>query len=440
MTQFATEYKTLEPNADITLFDGPITFLEEGNQMTTDGTIFLRWLPSPRVSFHLNNVSHTILLKSAGWMEDPPNLSVSGSIAPVRAFVSQIHGGPSGTDVKGILDGTLDIGCPDNLIAVECHLTNMDWFGDFRPKDKICLQALCWDVEIGATDSRTPLMDLRNIGGYALTNKVRIRQRDGSSFSAADAELIRNSLFRFLSFVQGRKVGVILPVGYNADGNPVWRQWTSWVIDPWQSVFSWTDLHDTRDLGEAYSGFMDLWFDDGWREILNTAIHWYVEANRNTSGLDAGIVFTQMALELLAWHYFVVHKQAMTKEGYNRLAAADRIRLLLSQHDVPLDIPNSLPNLEHWAKELNQADAAEAIVAVRNTVVHPEIKQRERFASANNPKRDAWTCGLWMLELLLLRLFRYSDRYWDRREQKLDSVPWGKVFDDSIGESDEETS
>ena len=47
-----------------------------------------------------------------------------------------------------------------------------------------------------------------------------------------------------------------------------------------------------------------------------------------------------MALELLAWHYFTAHKQAMTKDGFNRLTAADRIRLLLTQHEISLEIPS----------------------------------------------------------------------------------------------------
>jgi hypothetical protein len=122
----------------------------------------------------------------------------------------------------------------------------------------------------------------------------------------------------------------------------------------------------------------------------------------------------------------------MTKDGFNRLTAADRIRLLLAQLDIPLDIPRTLPDLAHWAGEINQEDAADAIVCVRDNVVHPEAKLRERFrVSAHNPKKDAWSCGLWMLEMVLLSLFRYSGRYRDRREpaKPLVGVPWSKGWE-----------
>jgi len=69
---------------------------------------------------------------------------------------------------------------------------------------------------------------------------------------------------------------------------------------------------------------------------------------------------------------------------------------------------------------------------VRNIIVHPEVKLRERFhTSETSPIRDTWTCGLWLLEMLLLRLFRYSGSYSDRRDPMkyvgyVKPVPWSE--------------
>lgn len=428
MAQQTTAYRTSEPNADITLYKGPITLSKDSHQVTSEGTLVLQWLPDPRVRLLLKDITSSTFPLFSRWIGEQPILTVADSTESACALVSSFEmDSESGGRVEGILNRALQVGRPEELGTAECYLTNLADFSLSGPNDRMHLEAFEWEVEISAADGLNSLIkNVEKTGGYALTHHVKIRRRDGSSFVAADAELIRHSLFSFFSFIQGRKVGAILPVGYSGDGQLVWQQWASWVMDPWKPVLSWADRHDTSHFGEAYSGFMSLWLDEGC-EVLNMAIHWYVEANRNVSGLDAGVVFTQMALELLAWHYFTAHKQAMTKDGFNRLTAADRIRLLLTQHEISLEIPSALPNLARWAREFNQVDAADAIVAVRNAVIHPEIKQRERLrASANNPKRDAWTCGLWMLELLLLRLFSYSGRYCDRRERRSAFVPWQK--------------
>jgi hypothetical protein len=232
-------------------------------------------------------------------------------------------------------------------------------------------------------------------------------------------------------------------VAYDDRGEPLWRQWAPWRVDPWQSVESWADLHRTDYFGEAFNGFMCLWGDEGWRGVLSTAVHWYVEANRNASGLEAGVVFTQMALELVAWHYLTQHKKAMTKDGFHRLTAADRLRLVLSEHEIPLELPSALPDLKFWAGEFNWCDAAEAITNVRNNVVHPEAGHRDKLEASNkNPTRDAWVCGLWLLELLLLRMFGYTGNYSDRREEgkfvgSTKPVPWAEWVDEVCGGSDE---
>jgi hypothetical protein len=191
---------------------------------------------------------------------------------------------------------------------------------------------------------------------------------------------------------------------------------------PWQGVLSWTGPGLPADFTSAFAGFMRLWNDDRWRAALDLAIHWYAESNRNASGLEAGIVFVQMALERLAWEYLVQDKRIVTAHGFEKLSAAGRIRRLLSVNQIPVDFP---PRLAAMAKqpEKQLQDLVEALTSVRNRTVHPP-RDKSKWAS-QDMLRNTWGCGLWMLEMLFLRLFGYEGRYLDRRDRSKGTVvPW----------------
>ncbi len=180
---------------------------------------------------------------------------------------------------------------------------------------------------------------------------------------------------------------------------------------------------------------MKLWLDDTWEEIIRLAIHWYIEANAQAGSIEGSIVLTQTAFELLASAVLTDHNGWLSQEGSDKLAAADRIRLLFLWAGIPTGIPSQLSGLIKLAKSYEEfminkiPDAAAAMTTIRNTITHPTRKNREKFGKHSNEARhDAWTLGLRNLELCLLKLFGHQGTYGDRIRQEwqgeVESVPW----------------
>jgi hypothetical protein len=190
-----------------------------------------------------------------------------------------------------------------------------------------------------------------------------------------------------------------------------------------------------RQIATVFPGFMARWQDDYWEEVVRMAVHWLLEAQAQAGSIEGSIVLTQTAFELLASAILAERYGWLSTEGCDKLAAADRIRLLFRWAGIPTEIPAALTALEKLAKAnedfmLNkQPDTASSMTAVRNTITHPTRKNREKFGRHPTDARfDVWRLGLWNLELCLLRLFDYSGRYANRITCKwwgeLEDVPW----------------
>jgi hypothetical protein len=99
--------------------------------------------------------------------------------------------------------------------------------------------------------------------------------------------------------------------------------------------------------------------------------------------------------------------------------------LLFSSLNIPIDIPASLPKMQSFAKQFNWIDAPQAITEIRNSLVHPEHKRRDKFGEVFYP---AWDLGQWYLELALLRICDYSGTYGNRLVERwvgeIEPVPW----------------
>lgn len=423
-----------EPNAEIPIFQGSLSLYVDDSPRDFDGALSLAWLPKPSVRFNAERQSEIDDLKRI--FQDRRSEGVGLIRAGESSYSFSFVPGNwnfnlvGKTRVDGEIVGPVSLGDGAGMRRIDGQIANLDEYR-IPGRREFNWEGDGWSVTIAPVANLSKLIkSLRSAGGYAITHQMTLKRADEGSFSVPEAEAALHGTFRFLSFIEGRKVQAVLPVGYDEHNSVVWRQLGSWNVDPWQGVDSWVDPHTTEHFCEAFAGFMQLWRDPRWRDALDAAIHWYVDSNRNASVIEAGAIFNQMALELLAWEHLVIHTKAMTPEGFHRLAAADRIRLILTQNGIPLATPTQLTRVTRWAKEFNWVDIADAITAMRNVIVHPEHKLRDRVDSPTEGcVLDVWKCGLWALELLLLRMFCYSGGYQDRRRSERhvghpDSVPW----------------
>jgi hypothetical protein len=100
--------------------------------------------------------------------------------------------------------------------------------------------------------------------------------------------------------------------------------------------------------------------------------------------------------------------------GFDKLPASDKIRLLLSQFGIPLKIPPQKSSVSHntvlsssrptpdpikdlvkLAKSSNWTDGLHAFTEMRNGIVHPEKKNRQKiYKASSEAKLDTsnWRC------------------------------------------------
>lgn len=261
---------------------------------------------------------------------------------------------------------------------------------------------------------------------YAFTHHLTVRRADGAAFSSEEAQKQLTLLSDFLTFCRGYWVSTALTTGIRADGVVAMEEIGTRRVSPKKVSYNWLDFHHGECMGELFPKFIERMADTSWQEALRHALYWYVRADTNLVGPDGGCFLLQAALERLAWHVLVRHRQSLSEDGFSRLPAADQLRLLLSTLDVPLAIPNGLSELRRIGKMLNWNDGPQAFVGVRNRLVHPPKTNRVEMEL---PYFEAYTLGKWYVELILLSACGYSGKYSNRTKLhrwvgEVEDVPW----------------
>lgn len=291
-----------------------------------------------------------------------------------------------------------------------------------------------WLVTIVETQETDQLVEkLEETGGFVITHVGSVRRSDGNRFSTEQLEEVLTFLTYFFSFVLGRWRGPCLAVGIDEFGARVFEEWGGRRCDAgsWTGHNSWFDSHHSQMLTATAGGFYRLWTNTVWSAPLREVIYWYLNANRGTSGLgvDSALLFSQAALELLAWTYCVLDKAMVSANAFKagKLSAADKLRILASSLGLPLGIPQSLKSLNVLQPNGKNKwlDSMDAITDLRNGLVHPGGNR----VTGSEIYFDGWRLSLWYLELIVLRLSGYSGDYSNRVLEtrwigQVEPVPW----------------
>jgi hypothetical protein len=295
---------------------------------------------------------------------------------------------------------------------------------------RVVLDGGGWVVTLDNLDRAYAIKEnLDESSGFGVTQTGRIERGDGAPFIAEELEPLIDALQRFLSFCAGRWTGPCLLQGYGPDGRRVWEVWDRRRVSPFHFRLSWHDYICGDQLEQAFPGFMSRWADEGWRQVLDLAIHWYVEANSQAGSVEGSIVMTQTAQEMLSSAVFVEFERWLSADGFERLTAEDRVRSLMRWAGVPTDIPAELGELIAVSRAENWMDIPAAIAGIRNPIAHPTPRNRQR-SGRHSPRARAevWAVGLWVLELCLLRLLGYRGSYANRITRRytgqVEPVPW----------------
>ena len=118
----------------------------------------------------------------------------------------------------------------------------------------------------------------------------------------------------------------------------------------------------------------------------------------------------------------MVHELSTLREQdfrLSRLSAAERLRRLFTELGLLTSIgPPRLrvSDLPVLASAQGWRGAPEALVTLRNSIVHPDQRNMQRLQQYPIPAREeTLTIYLWYFELVLLKWFGYSGNYANRQ-------------------------
>jgi len=408
-------------DSPIRVYTGDVTLIEAGLSVSGPGSFAIRWLPTPRLVFR------TQAFGVLGY--DPLDVSATRSGSAKGYMTHATFSSSAGGGTEGFIDGPIARGTGEDLATVLFHIPNFPVFSGEPVStrsgrilhSRVNLAAGDWDIVIDGREDDVRIREaLRQSGGYAVTHLGRLVRRDAAAFRVDEALDMLEALSELLSFACGTRCVPMLPIGRNARGNEVWRQWRQPYVSPYRSRLTWFRETDPEALARAFPGLYRRWTDRPQREVLRRVIYLHGQANRG--GVEPGLILAQAALELLAWQVLVIETKAISGPGFEILPAADKLRLLLTACRIPLDIPGSLEDLVAAAKARSLRDAPEAMTNLRNRWVHPP---RKGSLTSERAAADAWRLALWYVDLVTLWWIGYAGDYAPRvRPGTVETTPW----------------
>lgn len=395
-------YTTPEPNRDVELYSGEVRIRSDGEEIQKPGTVTLRWLPSPKIEFHMpSHVFGSLALGDCdldlvdrGWTAKA-SVTRRGNGGLKGEIDTAISGWrrPSASTVHSIRAHLLNF----HQTYGEPLATETGWYSGRRE-----LNFAEWRLTLDATQAPSKEAFSR-LGGYGFTHALEIRKNDNSEFDPSSCEELISMLETAFSFALGRRTVLPLQVGFDSSDTAVWEHWRPFIADQNVYAASWFPNHREPALEAFVPAFgAATAADKATRLALQNCVHWYLEANACNGGLEGALVMIMIAFELLAWLELVNRRQCIAPDGFERMAASDKIRTYLSVKNVPICIDNEeLPDLAAFIGQQKLQDGVLALTRIRNRAVHPP-RGAEFPDFSVDLLQQAWTYALLLLERAIL--------------------------------------
>ncbi|TDE18402.1 hypothetical protein [Dyadobacter psychrotolerans] len=255
---------------------------------------------------------------------------------------------------------------------------------------------------------------LQEKGGYITLYDGELTSKK-KSISYVDTEELFYCLDTFLTFLNGRRTASLFIHGIFEE-RVIWTDFTDKFIDSYKSVKSWPGRHSIKGFNELWKRFRSFWSKPDDKNFLTSLIHWYVEANSHTGFSEGSIILAQTALELV-YNWWIVEKRKMIlgRDAEN-ISASNKIRLLISQLNISSEIPIDFTELTNFKNSTeNVIDAPDAIVYIRNAIVHSQEEKRKKLNNITNTARyQALQIYIRYIEISLLHILDYKGDHVDR--------------------------
>lgn len=433
-------YETPKPGEETLLVEEEAALVQDDKRFEGTLKVFQAWAPM-RLLWHFSAPS-TIELRRGDVAVYSKSFNSKGRISV-----------PGQNSALGELDGPVEAGTDHKLDRVTFHLSDYpELYGGHDYHEEVLVdgkrKSIRWSEVVLKTGGwQIRLQPHRDIA--ALRKKARSSQQvvlsgvgeickeDVSQFKKKEVRSILKALRFFLSFAFADWSPPLLVVGSNEVADKSWQMWANYDILPRSSLGGWLDEQHGQCLADAFPGFMRVWGNTKWQEPMQFAVDWLIEASR-TKGAAGGIAFGQIPLEMLAWLVFVDDKEVVPEPEFDRLSAASKLQMLLDYCEVPFEVPEGLEMLTVLSQKTKYTSGPQLATKVRNTIIHPNRRDREALPSwdkAHSTRSgtvlwEARQLFKWYTTLVLLRLIGYSGSYVSRltfrKLNDLQQVPWAR--------------
>jgi hypothetical protein len=434
--------KMEEPNENIPIYQGKFSIRREDKITSLEGTVSFDWVPSIKVGFKAivleSQINFVNLLdfKPSIITELIINNHVFGKCrisGTTIAKVNRIEGFMIEDSVlgdKSISVSSIRFALPNfkEMEGGPIKLSSQDRVQFCR--GRILLKNQIYSITIDSLPNYGDLRDkLRAKGGYLIQYHGEIVKITGS-IDYTNLKEITSCLSAFLSFVNGRKCNTLFHEGIHENGS-IWNDFSPYMVDIFQTVFTWSIDNEISGLNDVWINFYNLWTSKQSQDFLDSVIHWYLEANKNSGYVEGSIIMTQIGLELIYNWYVIEKRKLILGKDADNISASNKIRLLLSQINVVPDLPEGLKFLKEFMLENDMPDGIDAFVQIRNSLVHSQEDKRKKISEINSAVLyEALELGLWYLELSILKVLNYNGNYQFRCsntnafESNYKKVPW----------------
>jgi hypothetical protein len=419
-----------ELNEPVRALSGPFWL----GEAIVDSDLVFRWTPSPALVFDGTYSQAALKLDgSSDWVlrSDNPDFEVS-------VLLTSVINGPAGPRVQGVVNRPVSLG-ESPLHAIRFCLANFPSYigAGVRYEREGSRGTMSGRLQVVSELGECildPIPEARELGkaatrdaGWVVTHVGEWRPA-GGQMTVLEAQEALHMLHLWFGFLRGAWAGPLFPQGLLRE-EVMWREFGAWDLDESRSVSTWMPQRALLDLSDLFAGYVRRWTDAAWKQPLMYSIHWLVEANSPSVGLEPTIVLSQVALEMLAWVLLVETEELHSRSDFRRLSAAGRMRILL-QH---IGVPTALPDYMGRLPSLVQGDAfygPGVIARVRNALVHASEDNRAVTAALDGP--TLFECSQLSLQYVDLAILAacghtgyYARRAW--RGWKGDDevpVPW----------------
>lgn len=427
-------------NIPIKIYEGEFVLKNEVNEIKIEGNITFDWFPKSGAHFYGKPFLDTIELLKITFGLNSFRIIVHG-LEFGLGFITNTNFGDidNGAFIKGTLSQQAVWG--DRSIPVNKILFSIPNLREFhglpvkstteKPSQirmsRLRLEDDTYIITIDKCyDYAQRKKMLEEKGGYIVFYAGELTCKKGS-LTHSDITEIFHCLNTFLSFLNGRRTSALFLKGIY-DEQVIWCDYTSYYVDPYKAVESWTTNLLFVGINELWNKFQSIWKDPDDKNFLTSAIHWYVEANGHAGFSEGSIILAQTALELIYNWWIIERKGMLVGKDAENISASNKIRLLLSQLKMDHKIPINFKDLQDFLDSTNNiADAPEAIVYIRNAIVHSQEEKRKKLSQIHyKAKYEALQLFISYIEMSLLCILGFNNQYHNRcsKSQADLVVPW----------------